>query len=185
MKLSKDEIQKLVLSCILLLALVYVYFAIILGPLDSSQAAIQKEIADIQPKIESANAQIRRTRNLEVEANKVTDELSRIAGLIPVGAPIAWFPPRLVEFFEKQGIENPTIRLAGDGDILKLDDFKSLRWIVDLPKVSYKQLGMTMAAFENEEPLVRTDRLQIRTTSEDPEKQHVSLTVTNIVRNDK
>ncbi len=184
MKLSKNEIQKLVLSGTLLIALMYVYFAIVLGPLDGSQAAIQKEIADLQPKIESANAQIRRTQDLESRANELADELSRIASLIPVGAPIAWFPPRLSEFFEKQGIENPTTRLAGDGDPLKLDDFKSLRWIVDLPKVSYRRLGMTMAAFENEEPLVRTGRLQIE-TSGDPERQHVSLTVTNIVRNDK
>jgi len=184
MKLRKDEIQKLVLSGILLMALVYVYFSMALGPLGSKQAALKKEIAGLLPKIESANKQIRRTRDLEARADELADELSRIASLIPVGAPIAWFPPRLVDFFEKQGIKGSTIRLAGDGDLLKLDHFKSLRWMIDLPSVSYEQLGLTMAAFENEEPLVRISRLQIDTTK-DPEKQHVSLAVSNIVRNDK
>ncbi len=185
MKMSKDEIQKLVLSGILLIGLMYVYFSMVLGPLKSKQAAIQEEIEELEPKIASASEQIRRTRNLEAKAVELTDELSKISGMIPVGAPIAWFPPLLEEFFEKRGIEDPTVRLAGDAEPLKLDGFKSLRWIVDLPEVSYKQLGTAMAAFENEEPLVRADRLQVATNEQGPETQHVSLTVTNIVRNDK
>ena len=184
MKLSKEEVQKLILSGILLIALIFGYFTMLLKPLGRSQAALQREIADLEPKIESANKQIRRTQGLEAESGELADELDRIAGLIPVGAPIAWFPPRVVQFFERMGVPNPTVRLAGDAKLPKIDKFKLLQWVVDLPKAEYTQLGSAMAAFENEEPLVRTSRLQITTKMEDPEKQHVILTVSNIVRNE-
>ena len=43
MKFGKDQIQKMVLSALLLAFLVYAYFAVLLGPLMTQQAAVKNK----------------------------------------------------------------------------------------------------------------------------------------------
>jgi hypothetical protein len=65
-----------------------------------------------QAEIETLNQNLRpegrgtasRLRNLEAEVDKATEILLQIESLIPEGAPVAWFPPKVRSFFEQHGI---------------------------------------------------------------------------------
>lgn len=185
MKLSKEEIKKLSLSSLMLVVLLYAYFALVLGPLKRSAASVQAGIAEVQPKIDAANKQIQRTRALEKQSGAVSEKVERIKSLIPEGSPIAWFPPRVVDIFKRFGTENTSVRQAGDGGLDAPKSFRSIQWLVDLPAIDYARLGVSVAELENREPLLRVKRLEIEPSTHGVEKQHVRLTVANIVRNEE
>ena len=49
-KLNKDQIQKIVLSVIGFIGLIYCYFNFFLGPLNRSRESMSKTIAELQAK---------------------------------------------------------------------------------------------------------------------------------------
>lgn len=184
MKLSKEEIQKLALSSILMLALLYGYVALMLGPTKRSAVSLRSQMEELQPKIDAAKKQLRATNRLEAESGQVSEKIERIKSLIPNGSPIAWFPPRVVDIFERFEVEDPTVRSAGAGGLETPESFRSLQWLINVPAIDYARLGGAVAELENREPLMRIKRMEIE-MSEDVEKQHAMLTVANIVRNEE
>jgi hypothetical protein len=185
MKLSKEEIQKVVLSGIMLVVLLYAYFAMLLGPLKRAAVSIQGEIDKVQPQIDAANKQIRTTRALEDGAAEVRETVERIKSIIPLGSPIAWFPPRVVEIVERVGVKKVVVRPAGNGGLEAPESFRSLKWSIDLPEIGFAQLGSSVAELENREPLLRIERMEIDASANLVEKQHARLTAANIVRNEE
>ena len=103
MKLGKEEIQKMFLGGLMLIGLVYVYFNLLLGPLVARQGFVRKSIVDLDPQIAAAQAQIKKTADLEVTAPKAAQTLAQVGAMIPEGSPVAWFPKRLGDFFKHQG----------------------------------------------------------------------------------
>jgi len=183
MKLGKEEIQKLALSLILLAALLYCYVTFLLGPLKGREAAATTEIAELQPKIKAAKSQLKETAALEAKAPKASDTYAQILSMAPEGAPVAWFPPRIVEFFHRQGIERASVRLVREADsYAEVPNFRRLTWAIDLPAVKFIPLGIALAGLENEEPLLQINALQIEGSGVDVEAQHTILSVTTLVR---
>ena len=183
MKLGKDEIQKIFLSALLFAGLLYGYFAFLLKPLQAKESSARAVIQELEPKIRAAKGQLKQTAGLDAQAPEASEKYGRIVALIPDGSPIAWFPPRIVEFFRRQGIERCTVRLARESEApSQLPDFRRLSWIVDLREVQFVSLGIAIAGLENEEPLLQVDQVQIEPSQQDIEKQHAILTVSNLVK---
>jgi hypothetical protein len=182
MKLGKDEIQKLVLGGLLLLGVVYSYFDLLLFPLKKHQDAVAKSTVALGPEIQNAQAQIKKTQDLEKTVPEKTVVLRQVDAMIPEGSPVAWFPTKIGDFFKRQGIEKATTKINSETPEKELTGFRRLSWGIDFPKVVYSQFGGAIAALENEEPLLEIRTMQIDTTRDDAESQRSTITVHNLVK---
>ena len=182
MKLGKDEIQKIVLGALMLVGIVYVYFNMLLGPLIQRQAAVQKAIVDLDPQIAAAQAQIKKTADIETAAPQATRTIAQVSAMIPEGSPVAWFPTRVGDFFKKQGMDKAVTRMNTDAADKSLPGFRRISWSVDLPKVDFMAFAAAIAQLENEEPLLEIGTLQIDTSREEVDSQHIVMTLNNLVK---
>lgn len=181
-KLGKEEIQKIVLGLLLGVGVVFGYFQWLLFPLQARHKATEKSVAALDPAISKAKAQIARDANVQAEAPLAKATLAQIDRMIPEGAPVAWFPPRMAEFFKNHGIDRATTRLNGDAAHPNLPGYRRISWAIDLPKVDFASFGSAIADLENGELLLWVENLTIESIREEPESQHVILTVMNIVK---
>jgi hypothetical protein len=182
-KLTKDQLQKIVLSAIGFVVLLYVYFSFFLGPLTKSRAAAEARIADLQAKIASSQTHLTKVRNLEERATTATARFAAFKALSPEGAPIAWFPPRMKLFFANQQIEKSTVRLENNGPFKQpeLADWLRYTWQIDLPQTDFATAGKAIAQLESSEPLLSVSRLSIKADASDPKFQQVNLTANTTV----
>ncbi len=116
MKLEQEQIKKIGVALGVLAVLLYGYFAYLLDPLQVDESKANAGIASLTPQIADAKDQIGKTADLEKKAPQATAFLSDLKSNIPDGAPIAWFPPKMADFFKSQGIEKCTTRLVSEGD---------------------------------------------------------------------
>lgn len=182
MKFTKEEIQKIILMALVLIGVLYVYFNILIGGISENEARRQKLIDGLEPKITEAKKQIRKTAELEKQAASVSESLDEIRGMIPEGAPIAWFPPKMAEYFKRQGVEKVTTALNSELPGAELEGFRRISWTIGIPRVEFAKLGIALAGLENEMPLLEVQRVQIGLIKEDPKYQSATLTVVTIVK---
>ena len=182
-KFTKDQIQKMVLSAIGFIALLYVYSTFFLGPLNASRAAAEARIADLQRKIASSKSELIKVNNLEQQATTATSRFAAFKALSPEGAPIAWFPPRMKQFFSNQDIEKTTARLESNGPFKQpeLDEWQRYTWQIELPQTDFATAGKAIAQLENSEPLLTVTKLSIKADASDPQFQQVNLTAATTV----
>ena len=110
-KFNKDQIQKIILSSLGFVALIYCYFTFFLGPLNRSRASMTQTIAELQMKTASSKTEMKKTANLELQAKAATSRYDALKATTEEGAPIAWFPPKMRTFFGSQGIDKAAARL--------------------------------------------------------------------------
>ena len=182
MKYGKDEIQKLFLGVLLLIGLLYAYFDLLLGPLKRAQLATEKSITEVDPEIARAKAEINRARAVEANAPVARATVEQVSAMSPEGSPVAWFPPRIADFFKARGVDRAATRMNSEAAEKDLPGFRRLTWGVDLPSVDFIALANSLAELENEEPLVQITSIKIDPAAEQVEQQRVLLTVTNIVK---
>lgn len=182
MKFHREEIQKIFLGGLLLLGVVYSYFDLLLFPLQKGHATARKSIDALTPEMQSAEAQIKRTEDLQKAAPEKTAVITQINAMIPDGSPVAWFPPKVTDFFKRQGIEKVTTKYQSETPEKEVAGYRRLSWGLDLQKVEFAQFGTALCALENEEPLLEITTVQIDTLREDVENQRATLTVQNIVK---
>jgi hypothetical protein len=176
-KLSKDQIQKLLLSTVGFVVLIYVYFSFFLGPLNRSRDTMLGQIDELQGKVASSKSEMTKTSNLEKQADASTKRFAALKALSPEGAPIAWFPPRMKTFFANQEIDKATARLESSVAYKETDlaNWMRYNWLLELPQADFSTLGKAIAALENAEPLLSITRISIRALPEDPQFQQVTL----------
>lgn len=182
MKFHREEFQKLFLGGLLLLGVVYSYFDLLLFPLQKREAAARKSIEALTPEMRSAEAQIKRTEELQKAAPAKTEVIAQVNAMIPEGSPVAWFPPKVADFFKRQSIEKVTSKYHSEAPEKELPGYRRLAWGIDLQKVDFAQFGAALCALENEEPLLEVTSLQIDTIRDDIDSQRATLTVQNIVK---
>ncbi|MGI9173483.1 MAG: hypothetical protein ACR2F0_09265 [Chthoniobacterales bacterium] len=180
-QMNKDQIQKLILSAIGLVALVYCYFTFFLGPLNRGRAASEKSIAELQEKLAASKTEMAKAARLEGEAAAATQHFAALKGLIPEGAPIAWFPPRMKVLFANNQIERAAVRLEGTAPFKEpeMADWNRFNWAADLPQTDFVTLGQALAALENTEPLVAISRINISAPGDTPQFQVVTIGLTS------
>lgn len=182
-KLTKDQIQKIVLSVLGFFGLLYVYFTFFLGPLNTSRTAAEARIEDLQRKIASSKSEMTKVKNLEEQATTATSRFAAFKALSPEGAPIAWFPPRMKTFFANQQIEKTTARLDSNGPFKQpeLAEWQRYTWQIELPQTDFATAGKAIAELENSEPLLTVTKLSIKADASDPQFQQVNLTAATTV----
>src|SRR5437762_3037599 len=111
MKFGKDEVQKIILSLLLLTGLLYCYFNLLLGPVKLARADAETKIRARVPQINEGKKQLQRTADIQKKAPAANAVLAQIKSTIPEGAPVAWFPPRMNDFFKRRGIDKSLTRL--------------------------------------------------------------------------
>ncbi|HYJ07233.1 MAG TPA: hypothetical protein VEX43_19040 [Chthoniobacterales bacterium] len=183
LKLTKDQIQKLMLSTIGFIVLVYVYFSFFLGPLNRSRDSMLATINEVQGKIDSSKNEITKASNLEKQATTATTRFAALKALSPEGAPIAWFPPRMKTFFANQQMDKATARLENSVAYKEADLANWMRhnWLIELPQADFSILGKAVAALENSEPLLSLTRVNIRALPDDQQFQQVTLTASTAI----
>jgi hypothetical protein len=184
LKISKDQVQKLALSAIGFVVLLYVYFSFFLGPLNASRNAMLLKISDRQSKLSDSKNEITKAVNLEQQATKATARFAALKALSPEGAPIAWFPPRMKVFFANQQIDKALARLESNTPFKEpeLSSWMRYSWIIDLPGADFGALGTAIAELENTEPLLSVTKIKIQTSPEQPEFQQVTLTAATTIQ---
>ncbi len=100
-KLSKDQIQKIILSTLGFIGLIYCYFTFFLGPLNRNREAMIHKMADVEKKTASSKTELKKTASLELQAKEATGRYEALKSTTLDGAPIAWFPPKMRAFFAK------------------------------------------------------------------------------------
>jgi hypothetical protein len=181
MKLEQEQIKKISLAVILVVALLYCYFAYLLGPLQQSARNTANGITNIIPQIADDKKQIAATADLETKAPQATALLTALRDTIPDGAPIAWFPPKMAEFFKSHGIEKCTTHLVSEAAD-PMPGFKKLVWSIDVPKVEFIPLGIAISSLENDEPLLTILNVSIDAMRDDAQYQHATLVLTTLVK---
>ena len=182
-KLSKDQFQKLFLSAVGFIVLIYVYFSFFLGPLSTSRDSALAQIDDLQGKVANSKNELTKTAKLEKQAETATTQFAALKALSPEGAPIAWFPPRIKTFFANQDIDKASARLESNGAYKEADlaNWTRYGWVIELPQAEFSTLGRAVAALENGEPLLSITRINVKALSEDPQFQQVTLTASTAV----
>lgn len=182
-KLTKDQIQKICLSILGFIALIYCYFTFFLWPLDRSRADATAQIADLQAKTASSKTEMKKTANLEQQAQEATTRYGALKATTVDGAPIAWFPPKMRNFFAAQHIDKANVRLESSSGFKQpeLSDWIKDSWTIELPLSDYDALGQAIAKLENTEPLLTVQRVIIHAVPEEPQFQQVSLTAQDVL----
>lgn len=183
LKLNKDQIQKLFLSIIGFIALIYVYFTFFLGPLQRSRDNALRSIEDTHAKIASSKSEMSKATKLEEQAKAATTQFAAVRALSPEGAPIAWFPPRIKSFFASQQIDKVTARMESTVPFKDKDmaNWSTSNWVIQMPQADYTTLGTAVAGLENSEPLLSVNKVSIHSAAEDPEFQQVTLTAAMVL----
>lgn len=185
MKLSNEELKKVFLSTMIFVVLVYGYDNFLLDDLNKSEKGAETTIARLKPEIAKAEDQIHQTTVLKEQAPHEGEALEQIKALIPPGEPVAWFPPRITDFFKRQGIERSSVRPGAVTAINQIPGFKRIEWTIDLPRVEYAKLAIAIAGLENETPLLEINSLSLEQKPDSIEFQHAILSVSIIVKDEK
>jgi hypothetical protein len=181
MRLEPEQLKKGGIVLGSLIVLLYVYFAFLLGPLQETGLKDSTGIETLGPQITDATVQMGKTADLEKHAPEATAYLTALRNSIPDGAPIAWFPPKMTQFFKRHGIEKSSTHMATEAPD-STPGFCRIVWSIDVPKVDFNTLGLAICALENEEPLMTVISIAIDATREDAQNQHVTLTVSTLVK---
>jgi hypothetical protein len=184
MQLKKDQIQKVALSAVGFVILLFIYFTFFLGPLNRSRGSMLAAIKDKQGKLNSSKNELSRASSLEQQAKAATTRFATLKALNPEGAPIAWFPPRMKVFFANQQIDKAVARLENNSTFKQpeLAAWLKYSWFIDLPQADYGTLGKAIAELENTEPLLSVSKVTIHASPDQPEYQQVMLTATNVIQ---
>jgi hypothetical protein len=182
-KLNKSELQKLGLSVMGFILLLYVYFTYFLGPLNKTRNVTLNAIADCQKKIDGSKTELAKASNVDRQAKDATARFAALKALRPEGAPIAWFPPRIKMFFANQQIEKAVARLESNTDFKQgdLSGWTKYNWVIELPQTDFALIGKGIAELENSEPLLSITKLSIHTVHEQPQFQQVAIAASTII----
>jgi hypothetical protein len=182
MKLSREQTQKIVLGGMMFCGVIYSYFEFLMGPLSTAREFAIKETEALAPKIAEARTQITKAKALEEKAPASRQMLEQIRAMIPQGSPVAWVPTRLADFFKREGIEKATARMTGEPTEKELTGFGKFAWAVEIPRVEFVTFARALSAFENAEPLMEVQTVEVEAGRENVQFQRVSFVVHNIVR---
>ena len=182
MKLNKDQQQKIVLGTMLMFGIIYATNEFLLSPLALERAGIAEEITKAEPQVREMRGQIARTRALAVKGPLATKTIAQVNAMIPDGAPIAWCPPKIAEFFKTNGVEKTTARMNNEAPEKDLAGYRRLMWTIEIPNAEFASLATALSKFENAEPLFEFTGLENQASLDSATAQRATFTVQNIIK---
>ena len=182
MKLNKDQKQKLVLGVMMLGFVIYAYNEFLLGPLQLDKENALTESGTLDPKIAEAQQQIAKTEQMKAKAPEAKALMAQVNAMIPEGSPVAWFQPRVADFFKGHGIKGVVAKMTGDVVDKDVPAFRRAGWNLELPRVEFIPFANAVSELENREPLFEISAFDVEAGREDVSVQRASLILTNLVR---
>jgi hypothetical protein len=188
MKVSKENVQKIILGAIVCAGFLYYYTAQMLDPLTVREKVLTGQIRDLEAKIRDGRSKIAQARVVQgTEATK--DEAQTAYAImqekIPSAQPIAWLPTRLGELFKARGLAKQNYHCETSGSNTGIPGFHSSTWVVDFPAAPFSEFGSAVAGLENEDGLSQITKFQVSATSKDPQNHHAQFTFSTLVKNEK
>jgi hypothetical protein len=165
-----------------MIGVIYATNEFLLSPLATERAALSEEIVNAEPHKREMRGQIARTRDLATKGPGAAKLIAQANAMIPDGSPIAWFPPKIVDFFKNNGIDKVTARMGGESPDKDLPGYRKLGWSIDIPSADFANFATTLSKLENQEPLFEFTGFDIQAARERVGYQHVVLTVQNIIK---
>jgi hypothetical protein len=150
--------------------------------LNTQENVANANLATWTPKLEADKTIIKSVATIKASAEAADATLGQVKTLIPDGSPVAWFPPLIIEFFKRQGIEKCAVHHEDEGLDRELVGFKRASWGLDISHVEVVQLATAIAAFENEHPLMEINTLQIEGSQSDVQFQTARLNVYTVIK---
>lgn len=182
MSIQKEILQKILLISLLSITGLYAYVSLLIGPLLGTESNEKRLMSGLSPKIAAAKTQIQKTKNLESRIPEITDKTHSMFARLPEGAPVAWFPPKISEFFKQNGIEKILVRVSGEPQDSEIPGFRRFNWSIEFPKVDFLEFAGAMALLENSEPLLDLNAIQLERDAEDPLSQRATISASLLVR---
>lgn len=173
---SKNHSRKVILICLVGLAGVYCYFTYLLEPLRQAQDADEMRTVELRGRLNQSSIDLEKAARLETAAREAEKRLATIKSQAELGAPVAWFPPLIKNFFFSEGIEQSSTRLAQSVTAQEKDlaGFERTQWSIELPDADFFAFARALARLENEQPLVAINALSVTAMAE-PATQHISV----------
>lgn len=182
MKLSKDQQQKVILGAMLMVGVIYATNEFLLSPLALERAALADEMTSNEPKLREMRGQVARTKGLAEKAPAASKIIDQVGAMIPDGAPVAWFPPKISDFFKAGGVDKAVARFGTEALEKDLPGYRKLSWSVEIPNADFLRFASTLAKIENAEPLLEFTGFEIQANREQADTQRVLLSVQNIIK---
>lgn len=183
-KLPKEQLQKIVMMVIFFIILVFVFLSYLISPIGKQKETIVAGNTALEKQVKGAKQQISTTRNLETQSTAAIDTIDRVNELIPEGAPIAWFPPRIERHFAAHDIPGASPRLVNSSPPAEaaLASYNEMEWSLTISKVDFFKFAIALAGLENEHPLLKVTSLRISADAENPAVQNIEMEMKNLVR---
>lgn len=181
-KLSKENKQKVILGCMLFVGLVVSYFMYLVTPTKEAKIAAEAELLKLQPQIKAAKAQIAKVAAMETDAPRSKLLIDQVESMIPQGAPVAWFPPKLEEILKNCGVEKSVISMSAETPDKDLKNYKRINWTVEIPRITFYDFCKTLQTLENKEPLIEIMNVTLEASGTEPEYQKATFNIRNLVR---
>lgn len=161
---------------------IYGYFDMLLNPVRRWQLTTATSIIALDPEIDKAKEQLKRSASVVNDAPKVVNSIAQIDAMIPEGAPVSWFPVLIADFFKKAGFDKAVTHMNAETVDKDTPGYRRVTWSIDVPRVDCIGFAKAIAQLENEQPLIEIQALSLESMRDDPEGQHVLLTVQNIIK---
>jgi hypothetical protein len=182
MKLDKEQKQKIALGAMLLVGVVYGFIEFLISPVSTAREAAVTNTNALEPKIQMARAQIAKTEGLKAKLPDADKLIAQVSAMIPDGAPVAWFPPRVTEYFRRQGIDKVSARLNSEVVEKELTGYKRINWGVEFPRVDFIAFARAVSEMENGEPLLEIQGVELEVSRDEVSFERGNLNVNNLVR---
>ncbi len=182
MKLNKDQIQKIGLGAMMLVGVVYTYNEFLLAPLQKEQAVATASLAALDPQVIAAKKQIAKTKALEANEPATNLLIKQVGDMIPEGSPVAWFPPRLADFFKRNGIEKVAAKMNNESTEKDFPGFRRINWSLDVPSAEFVKFIAALSGLENEEPLFEVQAVEVETSRDATQFQHMTVNINSLSR---
>lgn len=166
----------------LFVVVLYVYNEFLLGPLETMQTRSKAGEEALAPKLADAKKQIAKTKQLEASWPESELIIKQVDALVPDGAPVAWFPPLMADFFKQKGIEKALARLSRDAVGKEMLGFKEVGWSIELPAAEFVPVAAALSALENEQPLIEIQSFEVDANRENVQFQRVMVNLNSLSR---
>ena len=172
---TQEEKKKIGMMAILVVVVIVVVNMQLLSPLATQKTHARAGIAELQKKLTAAKNQIRETKRLEGKYSEVKSELDTLLSITKPGAPEAWEPPLIQEYFRKRGLEVEGVHFIKADHNAPIAGYERTDLVVEIPKASPFKLGETIAEIENTLPIIDFNSIVVTAIKDQGDTQDVVM----------
>jgi hypothetical protein len=102
--------------------------------------------------------------------------------MLPAGAAVAWFPPRVTEAFAKHGISRVKLVPGADSTERPISGFRRQTWTARIEGAELPTLLKAVPQWENDDPLTEIASVQMEPNAEDLSLHNADLVLVTLIK---